>query len=135
VKNSEKKLSKFFKRLKGVSLRSLHNELNRIWFNFEDIDTRLKKLEEKAGIIKEEVKVEAPIVEETTTDEPVVATVNTTEGMTEETTENVQTDVIDVGLIALDAAKAEAEAIGIKVHHKAKLPKILELIEEKKKAE
>lgn len=124
MQNSKKKISKFFKRLRGISLKNLHAEFNRIWFFLESIDERLKKLEGDAGVQADE-KSDKEIAAETFN--------SITSDVTPEKSEDNQDDKIDPDKIARDEAFARAKELGLSPHHKTSTDNVIKMIEEKEK--
>ena len=137
MQKSKKKFSEFYKRLKGLSLKNLHAELNRIWLFIESFDERLKKLEGNAGVMVSEDKNETITGDSSgaNVDKELAAeTFNSiTSDVTPENTGDNQGDKVDADKAVRDAAFARAKELGLNPHHKTGTDKVLAMIEEKEK--
>jgi hypothetical protein len=120
-----------YKKLKVISVRHLGVELKRIWDDIVEMKQSIAELKQ-AQII--------------TTAEGISAQGITVDELIESTapTETIQEEAIEVteegaeeskqDLTELESLKLKAEAMGIKVHHKAKIESIQRAIDEKEKA-
>jgi len=117
-----------YKKLKAISIHHLGKEFKKIWNEIVEIKQSIAQIKDSLNIVDVNEVQGGEIDKPIQVDIPEVA--QEQDNAQEESNTHEETQE----LTELEKAKLKAEALGVKVHHKAKLESILKAIEDKENA-